>query len=44
MIVKFWWNGKNDDRCIYWKTWEMSCRPKNQGGMGFRDLIAFNQA
>lgn len=44
MIVKFWWGGSEEERCIYWRKWDYLCRPKYQGGMGFRDLGAFNQS
>lgn len=43
MIVKFWWGGSEEDRYLLEKV-EYLCRPKYQGGMGFRDLGAFNQS
>lgn len=43
MITKFWWSNTKEG-CIYWKKWQHLCQPKSEGGMGFRDLIKFNQA
>ncbi|CAL8151990.1 unnamed protein product [Prunus armeniaca] len=43
IIAKFWW-AKNDGRGIHWKTWRFMCQHKSDGGIGFRELISFNQA
>ena len=43
MIRKFWW-GQRGERKIYWIKWSKLCRPKNEGGMDFRDLLKFNDA
>jgi hypothetical protein len=29
---------------IHWMSWQRMGRSKNEGGMGFRDLVIFNQA
>ena len=29
---------------IHWKNWESLCMPKNEGGMGFKELRKFNDA
>ena len=44
MIRKFWWGQRGDQRKIHWKNWETSCKPKIDGGMGFKDLCKFNEA
>ena len=33
-----------DERKVYWKSWDSLSQPKNDGGMGFRDLRSFNLA
>ena len=44
IIRRFWW-GIPKERCgICWKSWEYLCRPKDWGGLGFRDFEIFNQA
>ncbi|XP_021815358.1 uncharacterized protein LOC110757915 [Prunus avium] len=40
----FWWNGNSGDRKIHWLAWDKLCQPKDLGGLGFRDLYAFNLA
>ncbi|XP_050222755.1 uncharacterized protein LOC126672846 [Mercurialis annua] len=44
MIARFWWstNGKSDG--IHWVSWRNMCKSKRDGGMGFRDIEAFNLA
>ncbi|KAL6191818.1 hypothetical protein ACLB2K_038207 [Fragaria x ananassa] len=42
--ARFWWASKQDDRKIHWMSWDRLCRPKDNGGMGFRDLYAHNLA
>ncbi|CAL8169219.1 unnamed protein product [Prunus armeniaca] len=44
LIADFWWNGNNGDRKIHWLAWDKLCQPKDVGGLGFRDLYAFNLA
>ena len=43
-MSKFWWGGKDDESKLAWMSWGRMGRPKNQGGMGFRDLESFNLA
>ena len=44
LIRKFWWGQRGDQRKIYWKNWETSCKPKALEGMSFKDLEKFNEA
>ncbi|KAL0014227.1 hypothetical protein SO802_001296 [Lithocarpus litseifolius] len=44
MIRKFWWGQREDRRKIHWNSWNTLCRPKKEGGMGFKDLCKFNDA
>ncbi|XP_019171157.1 PREDICTED: uncharacterized protein LOC109166713 [Ipomoea nil] len=40
---RYWW-GTGTDRGIHWKAWDKLCIPKKHGGLGFKDLRAFNLA
>ena len=41
----FWWGTKtNGERRIHWTKWNTLCMRKEQGGMGFQSLHAFNLA
>ncbi|XP_031106290.1 uncharacterized protein LOC116010937 [Ipomoea triloba] len=40
---RFWW-GTGSDRGIHWKAWDRLCVPRKFGGLGFKDLRAFNLA
>lgn len=44
IIRNFWWGTSNSERGIPWKAWKDLCRPKSEGGLGFRDLKSFNLA
>ena len=44
MIKNFFGGQRGDRRKIHWKKWETLCLPKNEGGMGFKELRKFNEA
>ena len=44
MIRKFWWGQRGDRRKIHWISWVVLCKPKAEGGMGFKNLALFNDA
>ena len=43
-MAKYRWSSSLDRRSMHWLSWEALAQPKAKGGMGFRDLEAFNQA
>jgi ribonuclease HI len=44
MMNSYWWGGGANNKGIRWLAWDRLSIPKNQGGMGFRDLRNFNLA
>ncbi|KAL6183929.1 hypothetical protein ACLB2K_045339 [Fragaria x ananassa] len=44
LLAKFWWGDNEGDKKIHWLAWDRLCKPKSEGGMGFRNLIYFNRA
>ena len=42
LIRKFWWGYRGEQRKIHWVAWDKMCKPKGEGGMGFRELGKFN--
>ena len=44
LIRKFWWGQMEERRKIHWTKWDSMCKPKDEGGLGFRDLCKFNEA
>ncbi|KAL0003137.1 hypothetical protein SO802_016918 [Lithocarpus litseifolius] len=42
IVGGFWWGRKEKERKIAWISWKNLCKSKVDGGMGFRDLKAFN--
>jgi hypothetical protein len=43
-IANQWWGVEDDKRKIHWISWEWLSTPKTLGGMGFWDMVLFNQA
>ena len=42
---RFWWKGDMSSNMFKaWKDWRYLCNPKCEGGLGFREFKAFNQA
>jgi hypothetical protein len=45
MMNALWWgHGGKNDKGLHWLSWEKLSVHKNHGGMGFKDLAAFNVA
>ena len=44
LIRKFWWGQRGNQRKVHGVRWEDLCNHKDQEGMGFKDLIMFNEA
>ena len=44
ILTRFWWDDKDGEKKICWKSWDTLTHPKSLGGLGFRDVQAFNQA
>ncbi|XP_058754336.1 uncharacterized protein LOC131627507 [Vicia villosa] len=45
MMNRFWWDHKRDRaKGIHWLSWDKLSMPKSEGGMGFKNISAFNLA
>ncbi|XP_023892636.1 uncharacterized protein LOC112004627 [Quercus suber] len=44
LIRKFWWGYRGEQKKIHWISWGKLCQPKKEGGMGFKELIKFNDS
>lgn len=44
MICNFWWGSSTDRHKIHWTKWSKITKHKLQGGLGFKNLRAFNEA
>jgi hypothetical protein len=44
VISRFWWAQQDKDNKIHWLGWEKLTRTKREGGLGYKDLYAFNLA
>lgn len=43
-VARFWWAASGKSIGIHWKSREVICTPKDQGGMGFKDFYKMNSA
>ncbi|XP_027166934.1 uncharacterized protein LOC113766966 [Coffea eugenioides] len=43
-IANFWWGSSQQDRKMHWISWKQLSEVKGKGGLGFKDLEAFNEA
>ena len=43
-VAQFWWSPGGSTRGMHWKSWDKLCAPKDEGGLGFKDLTDFNTA
>ncbi|CAN6246168.1 unnamed protein product [Urochloa humidicola] len=41
-ISRYWWSNQDKDNKIHWIRWEKLTWPKEEGGLGFRDIHGFN--
>uniref|UniRef100_A0A803PV88 Reverse transcriptase domain-containing protein n=1 Tax=Cannabis sativa TaxID=3483 RepID=A0A803PV88_CANSA len=44
LMAQFWWGSMGKGSQIHWKSWRTLCSSKFFGGLGFRSLVAHNQA
>ena len=44
MMRNFWSGQKQQETKMSWVSWKTMCKQKANGGMGFRNLQAFNKA
>ncbi|XP_030949875.1 uncharacterized protein LOC115973779 [Quercus lobata] len=44
VLAKYWWGQTQNEKKIHWINWGKLCKPKDKGGMSFRDIHAFNLA
>ena len=44
LVARYWWGQNQEERKIHWIKWSRMCTSKMKGGMGFKDLHAFNLA
>nr|KYP48155.1 Putative ribonuclease H protein At1g65750 family [Cajanus cajan] len=40
----FLWGHMRDHKKVAWISWDRVCRSKNQGGLGIKDIILFNES
>ena len=43
-VAQFWWSPGGSSKGMHWKSWDKLCETKDNGGLGFKDLMDFNTA
>lgn len=43
-MADFWWRNSRDSKALHRKVWDQLSKPKKEGGLGFKDIEAFNLA
>ena len=44
LLTRFWWDRSHEKRKMSWISWKKMAKPKNHGGLGFKDIATFNDA
>lgn len=44
LVCKFWRGHRGEQQKIHWVKWGDMYDPKLEGGMGFKELVLFNEA
>lgn len=44
LFRRFLWGGEEGKRKIHWVAWSNICKDKSEGGLGLKNLKAFNYA
>ncbi|XP_062020952.1 uncharacterized protein LOC133737412 [Rosa rugosa] len=44
LCASFFWGDTNEKKKIHWRSWDKLCLTKKEGGMGFKNLYAYNLA
>lgn len=42
MIGRFWWAQQQNEAKTHWLSWDVLTRSKKDGGLGYKELHAFN--
>lgn len=43
-LTRFWWDSEPDKKKMCWVAWDKMAKPKQFGGLGFKDITMFNDA
>ena len=44
VLAQYWWGQLQGEKKVHWMSWSRLCKSKKMGGLGFRNLHAFNLA